>query len=124
MRMDIRIKTTDYEMEPEVARYLDDKLAAVEKMVTDDAARCEADVGRVAGHPQQGRIWKAEIILTHFGERLTALAQEESPKAAIDVAKDEIVTLLRKTRDKHVTRTRRVGARLKKFARRGDIRSY
>lgn len=122
--MDIRLKTTGYEMESAVAAYLDDKLAAIEKMVTDDATRCEVDVGRAAGHPQQGRIWKAEIILTHFGERLTALAQEESPKAAIDIAKDEIVTLLRKTRSKHVTQTRRVGARLKKFAKRGDIRSY
>jgi ribosome-associated translation inhibitor RaiA len=122
--MDVRQKTTDYDLEPAVSAYLDEKLAAIEKTVTDDAARCEVDIGRAAGHPQQGRIWKAEIILTHFGERLTALAQEESPKAAIDIAKDEIVTLLRKTRDRHVTLTRRVGARLKKFARRGDIRSY
>jgi ribosome-associated translation inhibitor RaiA len=122
--MDVRLKTTDYEMPTEVATYLDGKLAMIEKLVTDDASRCEVDLGRSAGHPQQGKIWKAEIVLHHFGERMRAIAEEESVKAAIDIVKDEIMTLLKKNRGKKTTTLRRAGAQLKKFARRGDMRSY
>ncbi len=122
--MNTRTKLTNYKIEPEVKAYLNDKLAAIEKLVTDDAARCEVEIGRTAGHSQQGRVWKAEIILTHFGERMCAVAEEESVKAALDVVKDEAVMLLKKSRGKKTTFSRRAGAQLKKFARRGDMRSY
>jgi ribosomal subunit interface protein len=122
--MNIRVKTTDFEVTSEVSAYLDDKVAALERLISDDAARCEVEIGRAAGHPHQGKIWKAEIILLHYGERLRAVAQEESIKAAIDIAKDEMLQLLRKNKGRSVTRLRHAGAKLKKFARRGDIRSY
>jgi hypothetical protein len=51
-------------------------------------------------------------------------AQEESVHAAIDIAKDEMLQKLRKGKDRNTSLARRMGAKLKKFARRGDIRSY
>lgn len=117
--MDIRIKTTDYEMPSEVAAYLDDKIASIERLITDEAARCEVEIGRAVGHSQQGSVWKAEFVITHFGERFRAIAQEESINAAIDVAKDEIMQQLRKNKDRSTTLMRRMGARLKKMARMG-----
>lgn len=122
--MNIRIKTSDYEMPLETASYLDEKLASLERLVHDEAAKCEVDIGRAVGHSQQGSVWKAEIIITNFGERFRAFAQEESIHAAIDIAKDEMLQQLRKGKDRNTSLARRMGARLKKFARRGDIRSY
>ncbi len=122
--MEIRIKASDYEMTPETAAYLDEKIATLERLVHDSAARCEVEIGRAVGHSQQGDVWKAEIVITNFGERLYAVAQEESVNAAIDIAKDEMLQQLRKDKGKHTSIARRLGARLKRWARRGDIRSY
>ncbi|HWO07019.1 MAG TPA: HPF/RaiA family ribosome-associated protein [Candidatus Paceibacterota bacterium] len=117
--MNVQIKTTDYELTPQLSSYLDEKIEALEKLISDDAARCEIEIGRAAGHPQQGRIWKAEIVITHFGERHRAFAQEESVNAAIDIAKDEMQQLLRKSKGRQMTLARRMGARLKRWARWG-----
>jgi len=117
--MDIRIKATDYEMTSEISAYLDDKIASLERLITDDAARCEIEIGRTAGHSQQGKVWKAEITLVHFGERFHAIAEEESVKAAIDIAKDEMQQQLRKNKGRATTLARRMGAQLKRLARFG-----
>jgi ribosomal subunit interface protein len=117
--MDIRIKTSDYEMTSEVAAYLDEKIASLERLIKDGAARCEVEIGRAVGSSQQGDVWKAEIIVHQFGERFVAIAKEESINAAIDIAKDEMLQQLRKNKDRGTTLTRRMGAKLKKMARFG-----
>lgn len=121
--MDIRLKT-DVTMTSELQAYLDDKIASLERLVHDEAARCEIEISRGVGHSQNGDVWKAEIIIHQFGERFVALAEEESVKAAIDIAKDEMLQQLRKGKDRNTSLARRMGARLKRWARRGDIRSY
>lgn len=124
--MDIRIKTTDYEMTSEVKAYLEEKIAAIEKLLAHDAhaARIEAEVGRAVGSSQQGNVWRAEFIVMSEGERWVAEAMAESVNAAIDVAKDEILQQIRKNKGRDTTLVRRMGARLKRWAQRGDIRSY
>lgn len=122
--MELKIKTSNYEMTADVAAYLDEKMASLERLVSDEAGRCEVEIGRGVGHSQQGDVWKAEIVVHQHGERLYAVAQGESVKAAIDIAKDEMLQQLRKGKGKNTSIARRMGARLKKFARRGDIRSY
>ncbi len=117
--MELRIKTTDYEMTPEIQAYLDDKISAIEKLVLDEAALCDVEIGRAVGHSQQGSIWMAEITLTAFGERFRAQAQEESVNAAIDIAKDEMLQQLRKSKGKHTAVSRKIGARIKEWLRLG-----
>lgn len=117
--MEIRIKASDYEMTPEVSAYLDEKIATLERLVHDAAARCEVEIGRAVGHSEHGDVWKAEIVITNFGERLYVIAQEESVNAAIDIAKDEMLQQLRKSKGKHATLLRRFGARLKNWTRFG-----
>jgi ribosome-associated translation inhibitor RaiA len=120
--MDIRIKTTDYSMPLEVADYLDQRIAAIEKLLSGDAknARCEVEVGRAAGHPQQGDIWRAEFIVIREGERSVAVATGESVNAAIDLAKDEILQQLRKNKGKSQTLSKRMGSRFKEWTRWGN----
>lgn len=122
--MQTRIKTTDFEMPAATAAYLNDKIASLERLIHDAAARCEIEIGRAAGRPHHGHIWKAEIVINQLGERFYAAAHEESVHAAIDIAKDDMLRQLRKGKGKHASLARRMAARLKKFARRGDIRSY
>jgi len=118
--MEIRIKSSDYEMTPEVATYLDEKIAMIAKLVgEDEAARCEVEIGRAVGHSQQGNIWKAEITVFLGGDRLRAIAQEESINAAIDIAKDEMLQQLRKSKGRHMALARRAGAYVKSWLRFG-----
>lgn len=120
--MDLRIKTSDYDMPREVAAYLDDKIDSIQKLLAGDAetARCEVELGRHAGHSQQGDVWKAEFIVMRGGERHVATATGESVNAAIDVAKDEILQQLRKSKGRSSALARRMGARLKKLTRFGQ----
>lgn len=116
--MDLRLKTTDYEMPSETSAYLYAKLADIGKLLG-EADRCEVEIGRAVGHSQQGRVWKAEIVVLHEGERFRAVAQEESVHAAIDIVKDEILQQLRKNKGRTTTLARRMGARLKRLTRFG-----
>lgn len=122
--MELKIKASNFEMTAEVSAYLDEKIESLERLVSDDAARCEVELGRAVGHSRQGDVWKAEIVVHQYGERLYAIATAESIKAAIDISKDEMLQQLRKGKKRNTSLSRKLGARLKKFARRGDIRSY
>ncbi len=119
--METRIKTTDYTITPEVSAYLDEKLATIEKLITDESAHCDVEIGRAVGHSQQGDVWKAEITLTFSGERLRAIAHEESINAAIDIVKDEMMQQLRKTKGKSVSLSRRAGLKVKEWLRFGRV---
>jgi|SRR3989344_730430 len=124
--MDLRIKTSDYDMPREVSAYLDDKIDSIQKLLGADAdtARCEVELGRGVGHSQQGDVWRVEIIVHRQGERHIATATGESVNAAIDVAKDEILQQLRKSKSRRFALVKRMGGRLKKWAQQGDMRSY
>ena len=111
-------------MTPDIAAYLDEKMAAIEKLVNDSGAYCDVELGRAEGHAQQGNVWRAEITLLQKGEQMRVEAVGESINAAIDAVKDEMLRQLRKGKDKNTSLTRGLGARLKRWARRGDIRSY
>lgn len=119
--MDIRIKTTDYQMTADTRAYLDERLAHIEKLLDNDAelARCEVEVGRDAGRPRHGaNIWFAEFNIKHPGERLIrATNRSESINGAIDDAKEEIVRQIRRERKVHIRMWRRGGAFAKRLLR-------
>ncbi|MDR3571395.1 MAG: HPF/RaiA family ribosome-associated protein [Candidatus Pacebacteria bacterium] len=119
--MDLRVKTTDYQMTPEVSDYLDDKLAQVEKSLGLDAtqSRLEVELGRATGHHKHSEYqYFAEIQLVRPGSaRLVAHNHEPSVNAAIDNAKDELLMQLRKEKRTHNRLWRRGGALAKRLLR-------
>lgn len=118
--METRIKTTDYEMTKETSDYLDDKLAAIEKMLGGDAptARCEVELGRDAGRPRHGaNIYFAEYHILYPGGSVRASNRSESVNGAIDDAKEEVVRQLLKERKVHIRMWRRGGALAKRLMR-------
>ena len=65
-RMDVRIKTTDYELTAAARKYLQSRLASLEKLLGSDAAitRCEVVLGRAAGRPKHGdHLYFAEFVI-------------------------------------------------------------
>lgn len=122
--MDIRVKATGYEMTPDAARYLDEKISAVEKLLGEDAAlaRCEVEVGRDAGNQRHGEhVWFAEFNVSYpGGESIRVSNRESTVNAAIDMAKDEAVRQLRKSRRSHTRFLRKSGAAIKNLIRWGE----
>ncbi|MEK7132476.1 MAG: HPF/RaiA family ribosome-associated protein [Patescibacteria group bacterium] len=121
--MDIRIKTTNYELTTEVRDYLDGRVRALEKFLGRDAGltRCEVEVGRDAGRPRHGRnIWFAEIIVIIPGrDRVYAKNNSESVNGAIDDVKEEVERQILRSRGLHRRFLRKGGAILKNIIRFG-----
>lgn len=119
--MNIRIKTTNYQMPQDVSDYIDKKLEDLTKLIDEsyEAARCDVEVGRAAGHPEKGNIWRAEMNLVYKGQSYRAESNAETVNAAIDEVKDEMTRQLRRTKRFYRSLYRRGGALLKRMMRFG-----
>lgn len=119
--MDIRIKTTDYEITPDVSSHLSEKVASIEKMIGSDshAARLEVEIARAAGNQRHGdHMWRAEFLLTYPGSpSIRASNNASTVNAAIDDAKNELVTQIRTDRQAHRRLIRKTGAAIKRLMR-------
>jgi ribosomal subunit interface protein len=119
--MDIRIKAADYDMTARVSDYLDERMAAIEKLLGDDAAltRCEVELGRATGrHKHSDYQWFAEIQVKRPGaETLVARNHESSINAAIDNAKDEMLRQLRKKKTAKTSKGRKDEIQAKRMIR-------
>ena len=117
--MDIRTRTTDYELTTEVSKYLDERIASIEKLLGKQAelARCEVELGRDAGRPRHGKnIYFAEIQIHYPGQALVrATNHSESVNGAIDDVKEEVERQLRREKKLHIRMWRKGGAALKGF---------
>ena len=119
-RMESRIKTTDYQMVPEVENYIEERLSMIEKLIDarDSAVRVEVEIGRETGH-KSGDVYFAEVNLIVDGSTMRATAKAVSINAAIDEVKDDIVSQLRKHKQFHRRILRKGGAAFKRFVRFG-----
>ncbi|MSU73745.1 ribosome-associated translation inhibitor RaiA [Candidatus Kaiserbacteria bacterium] len=122
--MDIRIKTTDYELTSETRSYLDDRIASLEKFLGENAnvARCEVELGRAAGGQRHGaNMWFAEIrILSPGSAAVYARNNASSVNAAIDDVKEEIERQLRREKKLHIRVMRKTGSAIKNWMRFGQ----
>ena len=92
--MDRRFKTKDYEMLPDVATYLDERMKTIEKHLGEEAdkVRMEVEIGKSAGHSKRGDNWFAEVQIIRPGEaRARVTAKGQTVNEAIDAAKEEIL---------------------------------
>jgi len=122
--MDVRIKATDYQVTPQVEAYLNQRIAALGKLLAgvEDIARIEVELGRDAGRPRHGKnIWFAEIRVVIPGESpVYARNNSESVNGAIDDVKEEVERQLRRERKLHIRFLRKGGALAKRLLRFGD----
>jgi ribosomal subunit interface protein len=122
--MDIRIKTTDYQIVPEVSEYLDERIGVIERHlgIEADGARVEVEIGRAAGKQHHSDyMWSATInVWTPAGVHAHATNSEDSVNGAIDRAKEEIMTQLRKGRSAHRRIIRKTGAAVKNLLKFGS----
>lgn len=116
----LTIKTTEWTMTDEIRVYLDEKLQAIDKLITDfggDTVRCDVELGKA--RDQHADAWRAEMNLFIEGVLVRSEAQGETLQAALDEVKDEIVRQLKKTKQKRTSLLRRGGAAVKDWLRFG-----
>ncbi len=120
--MDVRIKTTGFDMNDQLSVYLDERLAALDKFidVNDTTARCEVEIGKTAGHSVRADDqWRAELNVSCLQGTFRTEATAATVNAAIDEAKDEMLRRLRRSKRRYVHLIRKTGARLKRMVRWG-----
>src|SRR3989344_5783290 len=119
--MEVRIKTTDYEITTEVSSYLDQRIASIEKLLGDEAetARLEVERGRDAGGQRHGaNMWYAEMmVVAPGGMKVRATNRAASINAAIDDVKEEVARQVRRDKQVHIRFLRKSGALAKRWMR-------
>lgn len=119
--MDIRTKTTEYEMPPEIAKYLDDRISHIERFLGEesDVARLEVELGRATGHHKHSEyMYFAEFQLMRPGvARVVAHNHEPTVNAAIDNAKEELLRQVQREKRLHTRVWRKGGALAKRLLR-------
>lgn len=115
------IKTTDFDMTPEVSKYLDDKLRTLEKFLDsdDESIVCDVEIGKTTEHHQSGKIFRAEINISMGKKMFRAEAEEESVNVAIDKVKDEITKQLKRDKGRNFALLKRGGEKMKNLLRFG-----
>lgn len=118
--MNTRIKTSDYKMPAKVSEYLDERVAALEKLLGKDAdtTRCEVELGRASGKKHSEHQWFAEIQIKRPGEKaLVARNHESTINAAIDNARTEMRMQLLKLKTVKKSKVRKDAAKAKRLIR-------
>jgi putative sigma-54 modulation protein len=112
--MKTNIKTSGITLTPAISEYIDKRMSAVDKFVSDDpSAIADIEVGKSSGHHKQGDIFKADIHVVAKNRNLYASSEKSDLYSAIDDIRDEIVRELSSSKEKRVSLMRRGGARVK-----------
>lgn len=100
--MNTNIKGTGIELTTEIRSYLDKKLAALEKFVTDDdtGACANVEIGKTSNKHQSGNIFFTEINFTIRDIDFRVKAFGDSLMASMDKAKDLALERLRTEKGK------------------------
>ncbi len=113
--LNISFKATRFDITPAIRAYAEEKVRMIERLLDVNAteARVEIELEQTTRHHQSGDIFRAEINLYTAQLNLRTEAQKEDLYAAIDVAKDELVEELRRSKDKKTSFARRGGRMFK-----------
>jgi len=107
--MKILIKGTNFEVTPEIRKYIEDKIGEVAKFTGDTGGTDEArvEVGRTTFHHQTGDIFRAEVNLSVPGKLLRAESSCGDIYAAITAVEDELQREIKKYKDSQISKRRR-----------------
>ena len=105
--MKTRIKSTKLEMTADLKKYIEIKLAALEKYLGNiPVINCDFEVEKMAGEQHKGKIYRAEINLELPGEMLNIEKSAIDIKKAVDKAKEHLAEMIKKYKDKKIDKKR------------------
>lgn len=101
------LKATNLELTPAIKAYTEKKLDMVEKYLgKQDVISCHCELELVTRHHQKGDIFRTEINLTLPHSLLRVERTAEDLYKAIDNAKEHLVELIKRTKEKRLAKRR------------------
>jgi len=116
--MNFNVKATQIDLTPELSDYLDKRLAALKKLIGEDAeVVAYVELAKTTNHHKSGDLFQAEMNFKAFGKSFFAKGEGDDIRSAIDVMRDEILEEVRSWKDKQESLVKRGGAKEKEIVR-------
>lgn len=110
------IKGTNITVTPELRTYAEKKLASTEKFLNGDST-AHADIELEYAEVRNGGKYRAEFNLSAGGGLYRAEEWGSTMHEAVDLAMDQLVKELRRTKNKHLRHVRHGAVKFKEFMR-------
>lgn len=127
--MQIKLRTTNFNLTPAIDDYVSKKISHLEKFINPDGTvlsheiLCEVEIGKTTEHHKSGDIFRAEVNIKCPGmEQIYAVAEESDLYAAIDIVRDEAEREIISRKQKRWALLRKGGIRIKELLKR--IKTY
>ena len=111
--MNINIKTSGITLTDAISEYVSKRLDSIQKLIKDEAAQCDVELGKTTSHHRNGDIFRAEIHIVGKDTNIYVTSEKEDLYAAIDAVRDEAARELTSSKDRKQSLIRRGGAKLK-----------
>ncbi|MES3004594.1 MAG: ribosome-associated translation inhibitor RaiA [Patescibacteria group bacterium] len=120
--MNIKIRSTNFELTPAIEEYVYKKLSSLDKFFVSEAL-CEVEIGKSTNAHKTGDIFKAEINIVGGGiDQVYVTTEEIDLYTAIDIVRDEAERSIVNKKKKKDTMIRKGGAMVKNLLKRLDFR--
>ncbi len=113
--MNINIKATNIELTSAISDYVNKKVEGIQKFIHKGEAQVQVEVGKTTNHHKNGEVYKAEIDIRIGGKKFFAESSSEDLYAALDEAKEAIVSELTHNKDRAQTLFKRGAISVKKM---------
>ncbi len=108
--MIIRIKGTQLELTAAIKKFVEEKLAPVERLISnidkDGSAQANVQIERTTYHHKHGDVLRAEINLRLPARMIRAEAANDDIRIAIRTAAEELLAEVKKYKGKSITKRR------------------
>ena len=106
--MKINIKASRLEMTEALKKYIENKMAMLEKYLGKrvKVINCDFEIEKAVGGQHKGEIFRAEVNLEVTNDLLRVEKTEEDMYKAIDKVKDHMVLVIKKYKEKLIDKKR------------------
>lgn len=117
--MNIHFKGTKYEPTAEVIAHANSKIEPLAKFINEDNSEALAfiELDRAVGNQNQGDVWRAELTITHEGNRFRAESTKTKLDHAITTVARDVGRELRRAKGKDQTLFKKGGSAIKGLLR-------
>jgi putative sigma-54 modulation protein len=106
--MKINIKTSNITLTPAISEYIQKKMDMVEKFLSKtEVIVCDFEIELTTNHHNKGEIFRAEVSLQITKELIWVDHTADDLYKAIDKVKDQLVDLIKKSKEKRLSNRRK-----------------
>ena len=116
--MNIKIKSTNVAMGPNVEDYVFKKMQSLEKFIKSGGEiLCEIELAKNTKHHKSVDLYKAEANISYEGKQIYVVAERDDLYASIDELRDEVERTIVSNRKRYLSVVRRGSKKFKDWLR-------